>query len=275
MRHQGLNTILRSINRERGGEEPLSKKALHKITYRVQKAANEEGIELEVPYYWYMFGTVSPVSPSTVPRGGHVSKNTEERVAEITANVLQEYYSHSLEWLTDKVYEDAPYQVQREFRTLDKQIRTLHPDYSDFYGADPRDEVVLDSVYKVYDTFPGDVFPDWERSLIKWYNSITRELRKRSSDPYRLMKTNLSFWRILSLEIAQEHSDGMTRREIRGHLGIESFEKEQQAGLDRLLTIEKSYLDSKFGGTESTPVTDTAADELIAPTLSEFNIAIE
>jgi len=36
------------------------------------------------------------------------------------------------------MYDDAPYQVQRDFRELDKKIRTLHTEYHDFFEVDPK-----------------------------------------------------------------------------------------------------------------------------------------
>lgn len=275
MHQEDLYAILRAINRKRGGSDSLPKKALHKLVYRIQKKAHKQGLDVTVPYYWYMFGTVSPVSPSTVPRGGTLPAGTNQQVSEITTDVLAEYYAHDLEWLTDEMYKDAPYEVQREFRELDKQIRTRHPDYRDFYEVEPSTDSILESTFQVYDQFPTDVFSEWEKALVKWYNALTRELHTHSPNPEQLMKINLCFWRIISLEIAQEHSNGMTYQEIRGDLGINSFENEQQETLENLLKIEQQDLDSKFGDSGPSPALAQASDELIATSLQEVGIAFE
>jgi len=51
------------------------------------------------------------------------------------------------------MYDDAPYQVQRVFRELDKKIRTLHTEYHDFFEVDPSRESVLSSVHETFDHF--------------------------------------------------------------------------------------------------------------------------
>lgn len=275
MNQEDLGVILRVINKESGGSDPLTKKALHKLVYRIQKKAHEQGIDVTVPYFWYMFGTVSPVSPSTIPEGRTLQGRTNQQLCEITSKVLAEYHTHDLEWLTDQMYEDAPYEVQREFRELDKQVRTKHTDYTNFYDVEPSTDSIAESTFQVYDYFPTDVFPEWERAVVKWYNALTRELHHHSPDPVQLMRVNLCFWRIISLEIAQKHSNGMTRQEIRGNLGIKSFEDEQQETLYDLLKIERQDLNSKFGDTSPSPALAEASDNLMAPHLREFGIAFE
>lgn len=275
MQQEDLDAILRGINRNRGGSDPLPRKALHKLIYRIQKKANKQGLDITVPYYWFMFGTVSPASPSTVPRSRIPRSGTNQLLSEITSEVLAEYYAHDLEWLTDEMYKDAPYEVQREFRELDKQIRTRHSGYTDFYEVEPSTDSIVESTLRVYDQFPTDVFPRWEKALVKWYNALTRELHSHSPDSEQLMKVNLCFWRIISLEIAQKHSNSMTCQEIRGDLGIKSFEDEQQETLENLLRIERQDLNSKFGDTSPSPALVQASDDLVATSLREFGIAFE
>jgi len=65
------------------------------------------------------------------------------------------------------MYDDAPYQVQRDFRELDKKIRTLHTEYHDFFEVDPSRESVLSSVHETFESFPNDRFPEYDRPIIK------------------------------------------------------------------------------------------------------------
>lgn len=275
MTQEDLEAILHMINQKRNGSDPLPKKVPHKLVYRIQKKAHKQGLDVTVPYYWYMFGTVSPITSSTVSPSAIPPSIPNQQLSKITSEVLTEYYAHDLEWLTDEMYKDAPYEVQRKFRELDKQIRTRHPDYTNFYDVEPSTDSILESTFRVYNQFSTDDFAEWEKALVKWYNAFTRELHSHSPDPDQLMKINLCFWRIISLEIAQEHSNGMTRQDIRKDLGIQSFEDKQQENFENLLKIERQDLNTKFGDTSPSTSLARASDDLVATSLQEFGIAFE
>ena len=174
------------------------------------------------------------------------------------------------------MYDDAPYQVQRDFRELDKKIRTLHTEYHDFFEVDPSRESVLRSVHDTFESFPNDRFPEYDRPLIKWYNAVTRELHSHSPDPSRLMTVNVTFWRIFALELAQRHAQGMSPEEVRGNLGITSFEDARSSAIQKLDEFEEEDLDAKFSGLATELESErSAADELVAPILERRGIAHE
>ncbi len=276
MNREDLGTTLRLLNHECGAADALPKKSLHKLLYRIDVKSSQRNLDISIPYYWYLFGTVSPATPSTVPSAGLNEPELEDRLRSVVSEVLSEYYEHGLEWLTDRMYDDAPYQVQREFRELDKKIRTLHAEYHDFYEVDPSRESVLSSVHETFESFPNDRFPEDDRSLIKWYNAVTRELHSHSPDPSRLMTVNVTFWRIFSLELAQRHTQGMSPEEVRGNLGIISFEQARSSAIQKLDEFEEEDLDAKFSGSVTGLESErSAADELVAPILERRGIAHE
>jgi len=49
------------------GRRYVTEKSLHKLLYRIDVKSAEQDLDIEIPYYWYLFGTVSPATPSTVP----------------------------------------------------------------------------------------------------------------------------------------------------------------------------------------------------------------
>lgn len=276
MNREDLGTALRLLNLERGDADTLPKKSLHKLLYRIDVKSAERNLDISIPYYWYLFGTVSPATPSTIPSVSINDPELKDRLRSVISEALSEYYAHGLEWLTDRMYDDAPYQVQRDFRELDKKIRTLHPEYHDFYEVDPSRESVLNSVHETFETFPNDRFPEYDRPLIKWYNSFTRELHSHSPNPPRLMTVNVTFWRIFALDLAQRHAQGMSPEEIRGNLGITSFEQAQSSAIEELAEFEEEDLDAKFSELVTELETERkAADELVAPILERRGIAHE
>lgn len=276
MNREDLGTALRLLNLERGNADALPKKSLHKLLYRIDVKSAERNLDISIPYYWYLFGTVSPATPSTIPSVGINDPELEDRLRSVVSEALSEYYAHGLEWLTDTMYDDAPYQVQRDFRELDKKIRTLHPEYHDFYEVDPSRESVLNSVHETFESFPNDRFPEYDRPLIKWYNSFTRELHSHSPDPSRLMTVNVTFWRIFALDLAQRHAQGMSPEEVRENLGITSFEQARSSAIQKLDEFEEEDLDAKFSGLVTELESErSAADELVASILERRGIAHE
>lgn len=276
MNREDLDTTLQLLDHERGSADALHKKSLHKLLYRIDVKSSERGIDISIPYYWYLFGTVSPAVPSTIPLVGTGNPGFKDRLRSVVSDVLSEYYDHGLEWLTDRMYDDAPYEVQRDFRKLDKKVRTLHPEYHDFYEVNPSRECVITSVHETFESFPIARFPEYERPLIKWYNTLTRELHSHSPAPSRLMTVNVTFWRIFALELAQRHAQGMTPEEIRGDLGISSFDHAQNSSREKLAGFEEEDLDAKFSDLVTEAETERkAADRLVAPILERQGIAHE
>lgn len=275
MSYSDLHAVLRAINRERGNRDPLPNKSLHKLLYRIDVKAVEADIDITIPYYWYLFGTVSPASPTTVPTSPTKKTGLARELRPIVAEVLSEYYDHGLEWLTDQMYTDAPYEVQRAFRQLDKKVRTLHPEYNDFYEVTPSRDSILASVHSTYDELPVEQYSECKRAQVKWYNVVTRELYSHSPTPDRLMRADVFFWRVFALELAQQYTQAMSLEEVRGDLGISSFSAAQEHSVSRLLEMEQADLNQQFSETAGDPLSiRKAGDALTEPLLEERGISL-
>lgn len=170
--------------------------------------------------------------------------------------------------MTDRLYEDAPYEVQRDWRVLNKKIRTLHPDYNDFYEVEPSRNSIKESIYDNYDSFPSARYLE-DSDVTKWYSLMTRELYQDELDVDRLMVVNLTFWRIVALWLAEHHRHHLSRRNVKTILSIKSFDKARDEGRSRLWEIEGEALDEKF---DSEDMRDTprakAADAVVRSMLN-------
>lgn len=274
MKQRDLQTALRVINEEGIYERTLPEKSLYKLLYAVEKRARAHDVNITIPYYWYLWGTVSPISVSD---GSHVTatpnkvdEGLKEELQPVVTDVLDYYYEKGLEGLTDYMYQDAPYDVQRAFRELDKKIRTHHDDYTDFYEVEPNQKSIHGSVYEVFDTFPTVKFPEHELDVTKWYALFTSEVNEAEFDPDRLMQINLLFWRTVSLSLAEEHHHGMSQAEVRDALGISSFEAERAATRESLTELEDAILDDRYeeeGSPEFTAMENNVLDALAEPVL--------
>ncbi|ELY92807.1 hypothetical protein C482_20607 [Natrialba chahannaoensis JCM 10990] len=68
----------------------------------------------------------------------------------------------------------------------------------------------------------------------------------------------------------------MSPEEVRGNLGITSFEEARSSAIQKLDELEKEDLDAKFSGLETELESErSAADELVAPILERRGIAHE
>ena len=261
-----LSRVTRLIYEEHRYDS-LPSKAQNKLPYLIQKEAATRGIDITIPFFWYMFGVVAEHSTETTP--APEPHPSDDDLRPIVNHVLQEYYRTSLEDITDLTYEDAPYQVQPAWRELDKKLRTLHDDYHDFYDVDPSREELLDSVDEVYYLFPTDDFHTHESALLDWYSILTRELYAPEFDIERLMQTNLAFWRGVSLTLAETHHHELTHEDIKRNLDIDSFDAERNDTLRSLRQIEHDALDEQFTDVHAEAAVDTAVcDAIVEPVLT-------
>ncbi|WP_049912760.1 hypothetical protein [Halococcus thailandensis] len=119
-------------------DNSIPPKAFHKILYFGSQELKKEHVAADLPIYWYMYGAVVGTNNTGI---GIVDTQAGQRIrcdaeaSEIKADdatirrarralqsSLGQYYSMGLESLTDKLYKEAPYDVQRTYRELDKQL---------------------------------------------------------------------------------------------------------------------------------------------------------
>lgn len=231
----GVDDAIALILDERKYDSPLRAKEFHKLLYFIKREFDERGIDANIPYYWYRYGTVTPTTGTQVSiqeaEDGGSEVVTELNPADIDASedeieearngvqeVLLLYYQiGGLESLTDLMYEDAPYEVQRDFRELDKQLRTAADDHPDILdeGYDPRS--IRRTLIQVVDSFPTEEFPHLESELYLWYNVMSTELDY--PDEFYSVNEMLSlcdsFWTLFMIEVAQQEHSDITVEEVR------------------------------------------------------------
>jgi hypothetical protein len=261
----------RLFHEEHKYDGPLPRKAVHKLLYLLNAEAEDEGLDVDLPYFWFQYGVVTPAEAKNTqgqlaaePSDERQSTEQESALRPLVRRLLRRYYSTSLEVVTDETYRDAPYAVQREWRVLDKKLRTLHPEYPDFYEVEPSRDAIEESIFDVYESFQTGQFPELEDDLTKWYSMITRELNQPEVEPDLLMEINVLFWRIFSLCLAEEHRHHMTKAEIRDILEIESFDAARETCRDELDRIESEILEAKFEEDDQFDTSETRTADAIA-----------
>lgn len=216
-------------------DNPLREKELHKLLYFIKRGLQEEGIDTDIPYFWYRYGTMAKLSDAgtsvaqtkdgtavqcpVTPASLNHEESTVDKAKMVISREFSRYVQEGgLEGITDRQYDEAPYEVQRHYRKIDKQLRTAtdgHPDFmEEGYGPD----AVRRSLSKVVKSFPTDEFPELEDDLYLWYGVMSTELDEERYKPETLLSISDTFWTIFSIELAQhEHSD-MTVEEVRDEI---------------------------------------------------------
>ncbi len=263
-------TLIRQFLEENHIYEELPDKAVHKLSYLVYQRAHEHGLDVSLPYFWYRYGvlTQQPATSTSGPVSPGLDATEEELLNQISETVLEKYYDTSLREITDLTYKDAPYEVFRHWRELDKQISRLQDNYNPFFDNTPIREEIEDKIERVYDSFPLAEYPHHEADIATWYFGMTRELDMGLENVQRLHDVNTVFWGIFTLSVAEKHHYNMTREEVLQALGITSFAKGRGNRRKFLAKLEREGLDDRFDNEDSELTTVT--DAMVEPVLESL-----
>lgn len=244
-------------------DEGLPEKAVHKMLYLANKKLEENNVPAQIPYFWYRYGTLSPLpAEHTLNRQPPETPPYDDQLREIAAAILDQYYSSSLEELTDHVYQFAPYEVQRDWRELDKKLRTHHPEYTNFYDVEPSRHSIRESVKDVYTTFPLSKYPEYETDLTRWYAAITREVYNDEMSVERMMDVNVKFWGVFSITLAKAYRHEISLQDVSRVLSVNSLDDAQEQRRRRIRDLDAEGVQDKFAEYRLNEVETRAASAL-------------
>jgi hypothetical protein len=258
-------------------DSPLSRKAVHKLLYFVKDELDSERVTTDIPTFWYMYGTMTATANTGVHTGGEPNddpvicdiaaadldrpEGTIRRGRQAASRALERYYDLGLEGLTDRMYDDAPYEIQRHYRRLDKQLETADSEQMTL-SFDRNAGPTRETLYDFIEDFPSDSFPGFEDDLHIWYRLMSAELDSSGYDPNEAKKYSKAFWRLFCLELAVRENDGLTREQIQRELNLDSLDnaKRQIRSLLRSWEREKAEANARDDRTSR-----RAADALVLP----------
>ena len=258
-------------------DSPLSRKTVHKLLYFIKDELDRERVAFEIPTFWYMYGTLTVTTDSGVHTGGE--PDGDPVICDIAAadidkpegtircgrraasRTLERYYDLGLEGLTDRMYNDAPYEVQRHYRRLDKQLETADSAQMTL-TFDRNAGATRETLYDFIEDFPTDSFPDYEDDLHIWYRLMSAELDSSGYDPKEGKKYSQAFWQLFCLELAVRENDGLTREQIARELNLNSID----GAKNQLRSQLRSWEREKAGSNARDDRTSRkAADALVLP----------
>lgn len=240
---------------EREYSNPLRPKTFYKLLYFADKELKDVGLHTNIQHFWYKFGTMTKTGGSPINvdwsaddrevRCGisasqiNLPEEDETKARLAVSRALNRLYELNTEGLTDVMYEDAPYDVQRHYRRLDKQLSDAIGDKPDYPDVDSSREAVLNTVFDIVDSFPGNVYPWLEEDLDLWYSVVIAELDAEEYRPQKALKVSELFWTIFCIDLAQRENTGLTPEEIAEELDTQDLEGRQEDIRKELELIER------------------------------------
>lgn len=235
----------------------LSPKAFYKIVYFIDKQLSEEGYTTSVEHFWYKYGTMAVTTGSAVAvqQSGNRSEvlctvtpdelelNTDAEIdlRSATKDVLSEYNRVNTRGLTDRMYEEAPYDFQRRYRKLDQLIQSQITSHGERSSEFSRDEIRM-AIHDFIDAFPEDEFPAFVNDLYLWYDILSTALDDNTTSLSDIEDITEDFWTIIMIEMATDPETGVRSRVFANELNIDDPSDLQGYLRYRLREFEKEYL---------------------------------
>lgn len=278
-----ITALLLEKLEERGGDR-LPPTAHNKLLHFVEKRLSQKGIETELPLFWYMFGRVAAKSNSGVyieTSRGKRGIRCDLSAGDVTASdlVMREtmkgidegldiYFDHKLDGLIRASYDDAPYEVQRTYLDLKKQMETKadqsQATLNDF--ASEQNTQARTLLYEFIHDFPVDKFPNYERDLHKWYRLLSAKFDSEDYDSECALELTEQFWRLFCLEIACRENTGLSEEEIAAELNNVKNIAAEKAEIREWISQEERELTRENARQDNTAM--QAAEAIIEPHLN-------
>jgi hypothetical protein len=258
----------------------IPSKAFNKILYFAAKELENENVTADIPYFWYMYGTEvkttnTGIRTISTEDGQRIQCNTGiediqaphgtvRKARKAVSRSLDKYYSKDLEGITDEMYEEAPYDVQRIYRELDIQIGVAVDSTQDTLFGDNNRKRILRNLLEFVQSFPTVNFPAYDDDLMIWYRVMRAELNDDDFDADEIERLATKFWRLFCLELACRENNGVSQGDIEAERDIADIEAEKHAMRTGLLEQERAKARQNARDTDTAL---KAAEALVAPFL--------
>jgi len=114
------------------------------------------------------------------------SENVIRRGRRAVNRSLDRYYDGGIEGLTDEMYDEAPYEVQRHYRRLDEQLEAAADKGQMTLDGGKNEKRTRETLYNFIEAFPEDEFPEFSDDLSIWYRLMSADLDSEDYDRIEL-----------------------------------------------------------------------------------------
>jgi hypothetical protein len=271
-REISFDAIASILFEEHAHPASLSPKAFYKIVYFIDQELTEQGYTTDVEHFWYKYGTMtvtagsgvavepsgerSEILCSVTPEELELDSVTETEIRTVTQDVLTDYDRLNTEGLTDRMYEEAPYEFQRQYRELDgliqSEIRCRDSESQKFDR-----ESIRDQMHEFIRVFPEEEFAKFTNDLYLWYDILSTALDDETTSLGDVAEIAEVFWTIVMLELATNPETGVESDTLENELNIDDATGLQGYLRHRLNQFEREYLRVKMETTSVKEVADS------------------
>lgn len=213
-----ITILLESFDKYNEGT--TTKTRFNKLIYMLNGELIKENIDIRLPYFWYLYGPVIPLS--FLPNGlfklikkpwGEGIKINEYRTFRLNdiikikieyavRNVYCAYGNYEPKIMTEKIinsiYRSTPYPFQNKYKRFQYQIKRKLRDRDILRMLGPLNEAndiaYLNELVKVYNK---NVFPEVYKDLLQWKLLVNHQLKNFSSIDGKMLVALLdSYWHV-------------------------------------------------------------------------------
>jgi len=172
------------------------------------------------------------------------------------------YYEAGLDGITDKQYEQAPYQIQRRYRAIDQYIQDVIDTAGKGEGNFNRKRLRrLQSEFTK--SFPTDIYPHLRSPLMETQSVVSERLDSDDSVIGDIEEVLDTFWTLFCLNLAAETATNVSSEDVLEDLQIEDPEERRMRLRSDLDQYERMFLRVRRSG----PLQTEAADSVMASRL--------
>jgi hypothetical protein len=140
------------------------------------------------------------------------------------------------------MYEDAPYDFQRQYRTLDAIIQ-MEIRSGDETDVEFDRNAIRKQVHEFIDSFPEDEFREYVNDLYLWYDLLSNILDDEAVTLGQVEDIAEFFWTIIMLDLATSPKTGINPDAFADELNIDDPYDLQEYLRYRLRQLEQSHLE--------------------------------
>lgn len=204
--------------------------SVYKLLYLAYKKLNEVGIDIKLPYSWYLHGTMIEStgyqSQTGLALGNYfcdgnsalnfynasfnvsLDRDTIQTIKSVVDDLLEKFSESGVSWKIDDlikvVYDDAPYEFQRTYK-----FELIKLDFNKISSKD-----LLQVLDKLKAEYPADCYIDLYPTFLRWDDTmrLAIQLGIANSDKKEMI---LDFWNIFAAKLRTTENENLLDSEIR------------------------------------------------------------
>ncbi|GAA0459690.1 hypothetical protein MUK72_16060 (plasmid) [Halococcus dombrowskii] len=228
--------ILQQMDQQ--SDKDIYETEFNKLCYMAYYTLRDEGVDTELPVYWYQWGGVPRINANEYPifyessegstlvyveelpeSAFDVARSVREKVIQVARSLANRYKNvYGVKTIVDDSYEEfAPNEFIKSFNSFRSTVEGLESEQSTlsdaFSSSEGKMEALRPQMNMLVKSYPSDRYEMMETEFRQW-DSITRQLAKNNQIE-ELEEFALRFWEAISrVELRLTHNDNIPSETI-------------------------------------------------------------